>query len=41
VAPVVETLKDRKRIIVIRRASSRDTLIPLADERSKDDNDAA
>src|SRR4051794_38667975 len=41
VAPLVEMLKDRKRIIVIRRASSRDTTIPLADERWKDDNNAA
>ena len=41
VAPMVEMLKDRKRIIVIRRASSRDTTIPLADERWKDDNNAA
>jgi len=41
VAPSPETLKDRKRIIVIRRASSRDTLIPLADERRDEDNDAA
>ena len=38
---MVEMLKDRKRIIVIRRASSRDTTIPLADERWKDDNNAA
>src|SRR6476469_1279787 len=28
VAPTVEMLKDRKRIIVVRRASSRDTTIP-------------
>jgi hypothetical protein len=40
VAPSPETLKDRKRIIVVRRASSRDTLIPLADERRDDDTAA-
>jgi hypothetical protein len=34
-------LKDRKRIIVVRRASSRDTAIPLADERRSDDESAA
>jgi len=38
VASPAETLKDRKRIIVVRRASSRDTLIPLADERGGGDD---
>lgn len=37
VTPMTGTLKDRKRIIVIRRASSRDTAIPLADERREED----
>ena len=37
VTPMTGTLKDRKRIIVIRRASSRDTAIPLADERRGED----
>jgi hypothetical protein len=35
------SLKERKRIIVVRRASSRDTAIPLADERRSDDESAA
>jgi hypothetical protein len=41
VTPMTGPLKDRKRIIVIRRASSRDTAIPLADERRSDDESAA
>jgi hypothetical protein len=41
VTPMTGTLKDRKRIIVIRRASSRDTAIPLADERRGEDEGAA
>src|SRR5262245_45600774 len=41
VTPMTGALKDRKRIIVIRRASSRDTAIPLADERRSDDESAA
>ena len=41
--PVVgggETLKDRKRIIVIRRSSSRDAAIPLADDHQDEERSA-
>jgi hypothetical protein len=41
VTPMTGALKDRKRIIVVRRASSRDTAIPLADERRSDDDQQA
>ena len=41
VTPMTGALKDRKRIIVIRRASSRDAAIPLADERRSEDETAA
>jgi hypothetical protein len=41
VTPMSGALKDRKRIIVIRRNSSRDTAIPLADEHRSDDENAA
>jgi hypothetical protein len=41
VSPKTGAPKDRKRIIVIRRASSRDTAIPLADERRSDNESAA
>jgi hypothetical protein len=41
VTPMTGPPKDRKRIIVIRRATSLDTAIPLADERRSDDESAA
>jgi hypothetical protein len=41
VTPMTGTLKERKRIIIVRRASSRDTTIPLADERRNEDENAA
>jgi hypothetical protein len=41
VTPMTGALKERKRIIVVRRASSRDTAIPLADERRSEDESAA
>ena len=37
VTSIGATLKERKRIVVIRRASSRDTAIPLADEQQGDE----
>ncbi|MET0483595.1 MAG: hypothetical protein ABWZ27_11850 [Aestuariivirgaceae bacterium] len=40
VTSMTGALKERKRIIVIRRASSRDTAIPLADERRSEDEGA-
>ena len=41
VTPMTGALKERKRIIVVRRASSRDTAIPLADERRSENEGAA
>jgi hypothetical protein len=41
VTPMTGTLKERKRIIIVRRASSRDTTIPLADDRRNEDENAA
>ena len=40
VTPMAGALKERKRIIVVRRASSRDTAIPLDDDRRSDDETA-